>query len=547
MGNLSSNKQIRLLYFILNTVVIIPFIMSFFSVFGSIATLAILAGGFVYFVIGGKESTEPYTEIIKILFMDTLICGSLIFLYFLGAVTEAEYLPGEQLANLSINAYLFVFIYVIGIVLKRSKPLIAYIISWFSLIVIGYLLCIALCTVDGSLIMPEFIKGGAVVLHIYLIFAAVFSLCSILVILAGTKNFNIFMFSISFIIFFFVLISSYSGILNKFYEWEKDFGNFTSNALLWAKVTVVYVIALLTCLTILFRGIIGNKGKMFCFNINVLLFIANAALLYKFTLSWYSGFNYVLVYLYVFAVLFMLWRDLELKGGEERKNLSFFEKFIHEEIVEGLKTTEFIIAAAVLSLASIWMFKHNMLVNALIILLFMILAFIPKKPSVNAWIYATVFIFLQALAWIFQFKLSLDNVFFATVMVLITMATLFVLNLRNPNGFKTAAGLNIAVFVLFCILNLVLISRHGSKISVYPDDKKVGVVVKAIGGDNQIEEAVIYWTDGRGEKITEETEFTDQIESDVHGACIHIVTTDSFGVVSSKTQWFPYWSYIVYE
>ena len=46
MGNLSSNKQIRLLYFILNTVVIIPFIMSFFSVFGSIATLAILAGGF---------------------------------------------------------------------------------------------------------------------------------------------------------------------------------------------------------------------------------------------------------------------------------------------------------------------------------------------------------------------------------------------------------------------------------------------------------------------------------------------------------------------
>ena len=107
MGNLSSNKQIRLLYFILNTVVIIPFIMSFFSVFGSIATLAILAGGFVYFVIGGKESTEPYTEIIKILFMDTLICGSLIFLYFLGAVTEAEYLPGEQLAHLNITVYVF--------------------------------------------------------------------------------------------------------------------------------------------------------------------------------------------------------------------------------------------------------------------------------------------------------------------------------------------------------------------------------------------------------------------------------------------------------
>ena len=62
---------------------------------------------------------------------------------------------------------------------------------------------------------------------------------------------------------------------------------------------------------------------MFCFNINVLLFIANAALLYKFTLFWYSGFNYVLVYLYVFAVLFMLWRDLELKGGEERKTLAF--------------------------------------------------------------------------------------------------------------------------------------------------------------------------------------------------------------------------------
>ena len=151
------------------------------------------------------------------------------------------------------------------------------------------------------------------------------------------------------------------------------------------------------------------------------------------------------------------------------------------------------------------------------------------------------------MALIFQFKLSIDNVIAATIIIIVSVIAYSVLNLKNPNNIKIARSLNIILFALCCILNLALISRHGSKISVYPDERKVGVVVKALGKDNEVESAVIYWTDSRGGKLTEEFEFSDQIESDIHGACMHIITTDSFGVVSKKTEWFPYWRYVSYE
>ena len=77
---MSSNKQIKLLYFILNIVFLVPFILSFFSLFGIIAALAIIGIGFFYFVGKSNEVKEAYMDLVKILFMDSLIFGSLIFL-----------------------------------------------------------------------------------------------------------------------------------------------------------------------------------------------------------------------------------------------------------------------------------------------------------------------------------------------------------------------------------------------------------------------------------------------------------------------------------
>lgn len=539
---MSSNKQIKLLYFILNIVFLVPFILSFFSLFGIIAAWAIIGIGFFYFVGKSNEVKEAYTDLVKMLFMDSLIFGSLIFLYFLNTTTEVEYSVGELLDNINPMLVIFMLTYVVAAVLKFRKKLTAlcYIIALASIVAIGYLICVALCTTDGRFVMPQFVKGGAVVLNTYLIFSAIFVLCSVIVNLGKVKNFNLLLLSLSFVIFLWVFISCYGGILSKAYEFEQDFGKFFKEAALWAKVIIVYVISIFACFAKFAKEMNESKDSRVGFNINVLLLLANTALLYKFALSWYNRFNYLLICLYVLTILFFLWIYYEEVNGREKKATDM-------DYDNDLVMTGIIMVETIIFVLSIWMFKHNMWINALVILVFTIILVV-SGGSFNGkgYLYSFLFVFLQTLASIFQFRLSLDNVIVSVIILIAAIAAFLVLNLRNPNSFKTPRVLNMTIFVLFCILNVVLVSRHGTKINVYPDEKKVGVVVKARGNDNEVYKAVIYWTDSRGEKITEETEFTDQIESDIHGACMHIITTDSFGVVSKKTEWFPYWRYIVY-
>ena len=473
---MSSNKQIKLLYFIVNIVFLVPFIISFFSIFGIVAAAVILGMGYAGLVANSKENKEAYSALTGILFMDTLICGSLIFLYFINSRSEVEYSVAELLANLdpiiATWIFLMICIYIVSVVIRNRSPFVFYMISLASLIVIGYMICTAICTLDGKFIMPEYVKGGAVVLNTYFIFSSIFVLCSFVVNFDKNKEFKLLALTLSFVVFWVVLISCYAGILTKSYEFEQGFGKLVNESLLWVKVVAVYATTLILCFSRYAKEMSKSKDSRIGLNVNILLFVANTALLYKFALSWYSGFNLFVVAAYALTILMLLWGYYGEVRSKNRINISIGYDY-------DLTITGIIMFEAVLFILALWMFKHNMWINAIII--------------------------------------------------------------------QIARSLNIVLFALCCILNLALISRHGSKISVYPDERKVGVVVKALGKDNEVESAVIYWTDSRGGKLTEEFEFSDQIESDIHGACMHIITTDSFGVVSKKTEWFPYWRYVSYE
>lgn len=542
---MSSNKQIKLLYFIVNIVFLVPFIISFFSIFGIVAAAVILGMGYAGLVANSKENKEAYSALTGILFMDTLICGSLIFLYFINSRSEVEYSVAELLANLdpiiATWIFLMICIYIVSVVIRNRSPFVFYMISLASLIVIGYMICTAICTLDGKFIMPEYVKGGAVVLNTYFIFSSIFVLCSFVVNFDKNKEFKLLALTLSFVVFWVVLISCYAGILTKAYEFEQGFGKLVNESLLWVKVVAVYATTLILCFSRYAKEMSKNKNSRIGLNVNILLFVANTALLYKFALSWYSGFNLFVVAAYALTVLMLLWGYYGEVRSKNRINISIDYDY-------DLTITGIIMFEAVLFILALWMFKHNMWINAIIIQVFTIILLLnglsfDKKGG----FYTFAFIFLQALALIFQFKLSIDNVIAATIIIIVSVIAYSVLNLKNPNNIKIARSLNIVLFALCCILNLALISRHGSKISVYPDERKVGVVVKALGKDNEVESALIYWTDSRGGKLTEEFEFSDQIESDIHGACMHIITTDSFGVVSKKTEWFPYWRYVSYE
>ena len=534
---MSSNKEVKTLYFVINIICLVPFMMAFFSFFGIIAVGIILGLAYLYIVIKSNESEEAYTVLVKILFIDTLACASLIFLYFINSTADTEYSLIGLIEHINPMVSVFLVAYVAAVMLRQRSPLLSYIVSLLSLTIAGYLICLALCTASANFIMPVFIMGGGVILNTYLIFSTLFILAAIIVNLGEVKNFNIIMFSISVVIFFVVLISCYDGILLKAYEFEQGFGKLSNEAWLWAKVVIIYIITGLACFAMLPRDITIDDDLKTSRDINVLLILANAVLLYKFALSWYSRFNYLIVVIYIATALVFL--------------LAYYQDTAedYEEALDGLSFAIMIVIETVIFVLALWMVKHNMWINALIVLIFtiiIIIDFYKSKLADKAWLYAFLFVFLQALAWIFQFKLSLDNAFFTMMIFIMAMVTFAILNLKNPNGFKVSRNLNMTVFVLFCLLNLVLISRHGTKISIQTKEGKVEVSVEAIGKNNEIDNAIMYWTDERGEVISEEVEFTQETDSDINGTSIHIISTDVFGVVSKKTVDFPYWRYVTY-
>ena len=120
---------------------------------------------------------------------------------------------------------------------------------------------------------------------------------------------------------------------------------------------------------------------------------------------------------------------------------------------------------------------------------------------------------------------------------------MIILHWPHPDKLSVPRGYKMIVCTLLVLLCLIAMGRFGAKVDVEFDIVKntATVEIDAKGKSNDIESVEYQWSTITGETIEAASMNKNGSSIPVLGEVLTITVTDSRGVVTTKTEWYPDW------
>ncbi len=165
------------------------------------------------------------------------------------------------------------------------------------------------------------------------------------------------------------------------------------------------------------------------------------------------------------------------------------------------------------------------------------------------WTIILIWIVGEAVALVWRMCFNIDLLVMLGAILILGVATILTINLKQPGGRKASVVVNGAVCGVIALLCLSLLTRVPVRFKYSTDgyNENVIMTVQPKDKDNQIISTYYYYKNIFGKKIRDDYYIKSQNEViPISGETLTVVVEDEHGFVTTKTIWYPYelWAFL---
>lgn len=517
-------KRSRLIFFVLNLALVIPFLVQNYSHWGLGGAFAIMLLSFLFLIIKPYDATPAVRDIPLQLFFN--VCLYLVVSY--QAIIDnfkIAYL-GYILENMEGEC---VVLLLAGLAASLFIPKVPHLV-WLRYIgktAIGASVIMQIWA-GGSVFEPEFRGGGETMIAFYLLFAVIwFAFCVISCHIdsdAYKRNNRLSNFLIIILVLF---CTTENALAQMFIPHAKVYLlSMPTAALAWWKV-ILSAIVLVGCAIVSFDYLNDTMGT----DALVLCFVASALVILRVLMANYFAFNWIVFAIFLVSCVRCLKNELRHKKTLRLSNL-------------GYAAVQFVAI-----LISIWLIKAGLWINLIVVATYTLIFYatagkgISEKHRLRHWLTILSAPAVYAVAYIWHMRYSLDAIILIALAYVVLAGVMIILHWPHPDKLSVPRGYKVIVCSLLVLLCWIAMGRFGAKVDVEFDIVKntATVEIDAKGKSNDIESVEYQWSTITGETLEVATMNKNGSSIPILGEVLTITVTDSRGVVTTKTEWYPDW------
>lgn len=518
-------KRSRLIFFVLNLALTIPFLVQNYSHWGLGGAFAIMLLSFYFLVIKPYEATPATRDIPLQLFFN--ICFYLV----------VSYQPLIENFKIESLGYLFenmeggcVVLLLAGLAASLFIPKVPHLL-WLRFIgktVVGISVIMTIWS-SGDVFEPEFRGGGDTLLAFYLLFALIWFTFCIISCHVDSDTYKRNNWLSNFLLIIFVLFcTAENNVAQMFIPQAKIYLlSMPTAALAWWKV-ILSAIVLAGCAIVAFDYLNDTMGA----DALVLCFVASALVILRVLMANYFAFNWIVFIVFLVSCVRCLKNELN-----QKKTLR-------------LPTLGYVTVQFVAILVAVWLIKAGLWINLIIIATYTLIFYVTVGKGINEkhklrhWLTILSAPAVYAIAYIWHMRYSLDAIILIALSYVILAGVMIILHWHHPDKLAVPRGYKMVVCGMLIVLCWIAMGRYGAKVDVEFDIVKntATVEIDAKGKNNDIQSVEYQWKSKTGEPVDIGTAMDNSGSSiPILGEILTITVTDSHGVVTTKTEWYPEW------
>ncbi len=518
-------KRSKLIFFVLNLALVVPFLVQNYSHWGLGGAFVVLLLAFYFLIIKPNETTPATREIPLLLFFNIL---------FYLVVSYQSLIDNFKFENLG---YVFdnmksecVMLLLGGLAASLFLPKTPNLL-WLRSIgktAMGASFIMQIWS-NGSIFEPEFYAGGETMIAFYLLFALfwfIFCIISSYVDPSAYKRNN---WLTNFLIIFLVLFCTTENNIAQLFVHQANqyLLQMPTDGLAWWKV-ILSAVVLVGCAIVAFDYLNDTMGA----DALLLSFVASTLIVLRVLIANYFSFNWILFVIFIVSSIRCLKNELR-----QAKTLR-------------LSTLAYVVLHFCATLISIWLIKAGLWINLVIAGIYTLIFYTTSKNRTNEkhklrhWLTILSVPATYAIAIVWQLRFSLDAVVLIALAYVVFAGVMVILHWPHPDNLAVPRGYKVIICAMLILLCWISASRYGADVNVTFDTEKqtVAVEIEANGKNNQIQSVEYQWSSIIGESAEATATMSKNGASiPIQGEILTITVTDTHGVVTTKTEWYPNW------
>ena len=520
-------RRNKLIYFVLNLALIIPYVVKHYSHWGLAIAVGIMLWAFFVIVVKPSVDTPASKDLPALLFFDVCVVLGMVYERLYDSF-DSEFILLEKVVENFNEQCLYLLLTGIAVSVFTSNKQSMVWLKCAGKIAAGAAIIMQLWS-NGEVLEPSYVDGGEAFLIYCLLWGIVWTIACVLACYAHPESSkNAKRLGTVLLLAWYVLNVTEKPIVDDLVLYIKPFLiALPQNVFAWWKV-ILSAIVLFGCAVVAYDY---DNDRMTVDSI-VLAFIASAVVLIKVLLENYFSYNWIIFIVFVVSSMKCLQNELR-----QSKTLR-------------LTSQVYLLVQFISVLISIKLIKNGLWINAVVICLYTLVFYTTygktktEKSRLRHWLLVLSAPAVYAAAYVWQKCFALDTIIMILLTYVVFAGVIIILSWPHPNnrivppGFKMLPCLFI---VLFCLISM---SRYGAKVDIEfnNDTDNAIVAIEARGKENQIKSVVYYWSDNKGEIIgSERTMSVEGSNISVKGEKLTVIVTDINGVITTETEWYPNW------
>lgn len=524
-------KRDKLIFFVLNLLVIMPYAVTLCSPWGCAGAVVILVLLFVWTVALSDNSRPASWNLPVFGFLDACILLGLSYqelidyfnpddlVYFIQRMEDRPY-PGAVLAAALVLA-------VAADVHLRKGPLAVWLGMLGRTVAGGALIWALWC--GGTLLTPRFLPGMNAFFAFYVLCAMGWCiLCAAAYYVDSKSAIRSICLSWLLLAAFFTLCLTEAPLVQLFAgTLEERFLALPDMSFAWWRA--LSAAAVLTGCAIAVYDY--DNHKMGADSL-VLGALASGVLLLRILLSWYFAFSFLVFPVFLAGCFRCLYNE-----RRQSKTLR-------------LSSPAYLIAQMAALALAVHLLKTGLWVLTVLICVYAAVFYATAGKNSTAgyrlchWITILSCPAVLAAGYIWQMRFVRESCVLVGTAYVIFACFILVLSWPHPDDRKSPDIYKWSVCGFMTLLCLMAAARYGSKIQVAfrPEDSTAVITLEARGEDNRIRSAVLSWTSLTGEALSGEIPLSaGENTVPIRGERLIISATDAFGATTTVTDWYPGW------
>lgn len=517
-------KRSRLVFFVLNLALVVPYLVQNYSHAGLIATFLLMVIGFCAFVLGRKDTVPAARDVPVLLFLNILafiaVSHRAILDHF--DAEDMEYV----LENMHSEAVFPIIVSLAVSFFIRKKEKLLWVRCLCKTVAGAALIVLLLPTGENPLVEA---CDGNTMLGFYLLFAVVwFTFCMFSAMTdskAAKRNVRLTNWLLVLLVLYCTVgVSDARVVLPQIKEYLLGIAR---GGLAWWKV-ILSAVGLAGCAIVVYDHDEDSMGP----DALLLCIVAGAMVILRVLLDNFFNFSWA-----VFGVFLL-------------SAYTCFRNELNNKTTLRLENQWYAAVQVGALLIAIWLLKAGLWVMLGAIALYTLIFYTTvgkgahRTHPVRHWLTVLSAPTVIALAFIAHRRFSPGAMGIVLVSFAVFAGVLLILSLPHPDKMVVPRTYRVLLCALLSALCLLTMTRHGAKVEVefQPETGSAQVEIEARGKDNAVQSVTYVWSDKTGRVVAkaEDMELTGG-SIPIVGEVLTVQVTDAMGVVTTRKAWYPSW------